>query len=92
MEMKEQPQEQPPVAELDEEACAGRLFGFWWSGLLFWPACQEQKLWFLPRPVTDMVSTVFNSDLPQVTTGCPCIFGASPPKLNRAVQGSLTVC
>ena len=36
-----------------------------WSKLLFWPSCQEQKLWFLPRPVTDMVSTVFNSNLPQ---------------------------
>lgn len=29
VEMKEQPQEQPPVAELDEEACTNRLFGFW---------------------------------------------------------------
>lgn len=27
--MKEQPQEQPPVAELDEEACTNTLFGFW---------------------------------------------------------------
>ena len=46
VEMKEQPQEQPPVAELDEE---------------------EQKLWFLPRPVTDMVSTVFNSTFTDFT-------------------------
>lgn len=29
VEMKEQPQEQPPVAELDEEACTNTLFGFW---------------------------------------------------------------
>ena len=57
-----------------------------WSKLLFWPSCQEQKLWFLPRPVTDMVSTVFNSNLPQ---DAGAFFGASPPKLNRVVQGSL---
>ncbi|CAL1139253.1 unnamed protein product [Cladocopium goreaui] len=48
VEMKEEPQEeeQPPVAELDEE---------------------EQKLWFLPRPVTDMVAPVFNSTFADFT-------------------------
>ena len=62
--MKEEPQEeeQPPVAELDEEA-------LWLVPLVARMGSiqcvrQEQKLWFLPRPVTDMVAPVFNSNLP----------------------------
>lgn len=44
-------EEEPPVAELDAEA------GFW----SFCHYQQEQKSWFLPRPVPDIAPALFNS-------------------------------
>lgn len=67
VEMKEEPQEeeQPPVAELDEEAPWLVSLGVARMGSILKRVLrQEQKLWFLPRPVTDMVAPVFNSNLP----------------------------
>lgn len=87
--MKEQPQEQPPVAELDEEACTNTLFGFW----------NSRKKQMIQVAVLALLSGA-EALVPTAASywhGVHCIqqqlaagfFGASPPKLNRVVQGLL---